>query len=252
MSHPEQAIWINVSQSLRMFDRSLISILSHKLLVTEWQYCQTQDEPTSLSKAMSLLHSYMEKREYPVHLLGHGTGGLLALLYASRYPEKVLSLTLLSVGVYPAVDWQAHYYVQSSLLPCPRHVILSQTVRSLFGNLSQESIIKYRRILEQDLDESLSPHSLYKRVSVPPIEVSVPLFVCGSRNDVVIDQKSLYGWQPYLKSGDRIWQCPSGGYFFHYFYPLEVSTQIVDFWKFAQVIPQNLPDVNTSMLMPDV
>ena len=120
MSNPENAIWINVSQGLRVFDRSLISILSHKMLVTEWQYCQTQDEPTSLSVAMDLLYEYMEKRDHPVHLLGHGMGGFLALLFARCYPEKVLSLTLLSVGVYPAVDWQAHYYVQSSLLPCPR------------------------------------------------------------------------------------------------------------------------------------
>ena len=115
-------------------------------------------------------------------------------------------------------------------------------------------IAKYREILEQDLDESLSPHSLYKRMSVPPIGVSVPLLVCGSKNDVVIDQKSLYGWQPHLKLGDRIWQCPSGGYFFQYFYPQITSQQIIDFWKSAKSFqPTTIEsNVNKNILMSDI
>ena len=128
------------------------------------------------------------------------------------------------------MDWQAHYYVQSLFLPCTREVLLKQTVRNLFGPQSPSITEKYKEILEEDLNNSLSPHSLYRRVSISPIEVSVPLFVCASRNDVVIDPNLFYGWQAYLKGGDRLWQCPSGGYFFHHFHPQQVSEQIQDFW----------------------
>jgi hypothetical protein len=55
--------------------------------------------------------------------------------------------------------------------------------------------------------------------------------VCGSQDDVVVDPNLLQGWQPWLKSGDRLWQCPNGRYFFHYFHPQQVSQQIVDFWS---------------------
>ena len=230
MSKLPDALWVNVSPSLRRFDRPLLNALSQRMIIAEWQYCQTPDEPTSLLAALELLDHYVKQFDRPVHLLGHSTGGLLALLYARRYPEKVLSLNLLSVGVYPAVDWQAHYYVQSLLLPCPREVILTQTVRNLFCPQSPAITQKYKEILEEDLNNSLSPHSLYQRVSISPIEVSVPLFVCAGRDDVIIDHNLCSGWQSYLKGGDRLWQCPGGGYFFHHFHPQQVTEQILDFW----------------------
>jgi pimeloyl-ACP methyl ester carboxylesterase len=164
---------------------------------------------------------------------------LLALLYARRYPERVRSLTLLSVGVHPSIDWQAHYYVQLLLLRCSREMALTQTVYNIFGPQSRSMTRKFREILEQDLISSLSPHSLYQRVNISPAQVSVPLLVCASRDDVIIDLNLLSGWQPYLKGGDqseapalrdRLWQCSSGGYFFHHFYPQQVNEQILDFW----------------------
>jgi len=57
----------------------------------------------------------ISNRNRPVHLVGHSTGGA-RLLYARRYPETVKSLTLLGVGTYSAVDWQAHYYVHRQVL----------------------------------------------------------------------------------------------------------------------------------------
>jgi|GEM_PF-2838428 len=75
--------------------------------------------PTSLDAALVLLHDYLKEGDRPLHLLGHSTGGLLGLLYAHRYPERVRSLTLLSVGVHPAIDWQAHYYIQRQMLLLP-------------------------------------------------------------------------------------------------------------------------------------
>jgi hypothetical protein len=41
----------------------------------------------------------------------------------------------------------------------------------------------------------------------------------------------LQGWQPWLKSGDRIWSCHKGRYFFHYSHPYSVSQEIFSFWR---------------------
>ncbi len=204
MSLSLDALWINVSPSLRRFDRPLLKILSEQFVVAEWQYCQTADEPMSLEIALVLLHDYVKKCDRPFHLLGHGTGGLLALLYARRHPERVRSLTLLSVGAYPAVDWHTYYYDQLNLLPCPRQAILAQVAYKLLGYHARPIMREFMGIMDKDLSSSLSPHTLYRRVNIFPGRVSVPLLVCGSQDDVVINSSLLQGWQPWLKEGDRL------------------------------------------------
>jgi pimeloyl-ACP methyl ester carboxylesterase len=247
MSPLPDALWLNVSPALQKFDRPLLKRLSHQISIAQWEYCQTPDEPMSLEVALVLLHDYLKHHHHPIHLLGHGTGGLLALLYARRYPERVRSLTLLSVGVHPAVDWQAHYYAQLQLQCWSREAVLTQTVRNLFGLQSRSTVRKLCQVLERDLKSSLSPHTLYRRVSFFPGKVAVPLMVSGSRDDIVIDPNQLQGWQPWLKDGDRLWQCPSGRYFFHYFRPQTVAEQIVSFWNSQQRCQPliEVPEVST-------
>uniref|UniRef100_A0A832H5I0 Alpha/beta hydrolase n=1 Tax=Oscillatoriales cyanobacterium SpSt-402 TaxID=2282168 RepID=A0A832H5I0_9CYAN len=231
MSRLPDALWLNVSSALQGLDRPLLKSLSHHFSIAQWQYCQTQDEALSLEIALVLLHDYLKQHPCPIHLLGHSTGGLLALLYARRYPERVRSLTLLSVGVQPAVDWQAHYYAQLQLLPYSREMLLTQMVFSLFGYQSPPITREFRHLLERDLRGSLSPHTLYQRVSFFPGGVMVPLLICGSKTDMVIDSNLLQGWQPWLKDSDRLWICPDGRYFFHFFHPQLVSEQITQFWS---------------------
>ncbi|MDB9507017.1 hypothetical protein PN502_07930 [Microcystis aeruginosa CS-338/01] len=72
-----------------------------------------------------------------------------------------------------------------------------------------------------DLLLSLSPHNLYQNAHFAPGTVPVPLLVCGGDIDTIIDQHLLQGWQPWLKSGDRIWSCHKGRYFFPLFPPLQ-------------------------------
>ena len=231
MSLCPDVVWINVSPALEKFDRPLLQQLSQRMTIAHWQYSQTADEPICLEIALDLLHDYLKDLDRPVHLLGHSTSGLLGLLYSRRYPEKVRSLTLLSVGVHPAVDWQAHYYSQLALLPCSREIILARMVYNLFGHQSHSITRELIKILEQDLMTSLSPHTLYQRASFFPGGVPVPLLVCGSHNDFVIDFHLLQGWQPCLKEGDRIWVCDRGRHFFHYFHPQLVREKITHFWQ---------------------
>lgn len=231
MKNLPEVIWINANPSFRVFENHLINHLSTQRAIAIWEYIQEPDEPSSLDIALTLLHDYFKTQPKPLHLLGHGTGGLVGLLYARRYPERVKSLTLLGVGASPAIDWQVHYYTMLRLLPCRRERVLAKMVHNLFGyqEISQtKSLIK---ILEKDLLTSPSPHSLYREVNISPESVNVPLLVCGSKDDFIVDRNTLYRWASWLKNGDRIWECPQGYHFFHYFHPQEVGQQVLKFWS---------------------
>ncbi|MGD1803893.1 alpha/beta fold hydrolase [Dapis sp. BLCC M126] len=231
MSKIPDVLWLNTSPSLQIFNQRLIRYLSRKVLIAEWDYLQTPDDPCVPDIAVTLLHDYLKSINKPIHLIGHSTSGLVGLMYARKYPERVKSLTLLSVGVHPTVDWQAHYYVHRHLLPCSREISLANMVKSLFGEQDRKITQNLVRILERDLDLSPSPHSLLKRQSMIPREVPVPLMVCGSHDDVIIDPNLIQGWQPFLKPEDRIWECPEGRYFFHHFSPLNVAKPLLEFWQ---------------------
>jgi pimeloyl-ACP methyl ester carboxylesterase len=224
-------LWLSVSPNLRGFDQPLLKLLSQRAIVAEWQYRQTPDEPCSLQVALELLQNYLSTLSHPVHLIGHGTGGLLSLLYAHQYPQKIRSLSLLSVGIHPAIDWQAHYYTQRQLMPCSREILLAQMVHTLFGKQSRVMTEALAKVLDQALATSLSPHSLWQRVSIPPLQAPVPLLVCGGANDAIAGFNQFTEWWSRLKAGDRLWQCPNGYYFFHYFQPKPVSQQLLDFWQ---------------------
>jgi pimeloyl-ACP methyl ester carboxylesterase len=230
-----QALSLNVSPSFRKFDRPLLKALSQICTVGQWDYRQNQDEPCSLEIALVLLQDYLKSCPHPIHLVGHGTAGLLGLLYARRYPERVKSLTLLSVGVNPAVDWQAHYYVHRQLLPCSQEAILAQMAQHLFGagqgKPSMFSVRRLMQVLAQDLIDSPSPHNLFSRVNLSAGPVAVPLLVCGGAIDSVVDSHQFQGWQQYFKTGDRLWLCPQAGHFFQFSHSEPLSQQIQDFWQ---------------------
>jgi surfactin synthase thioesterase subunit len=114
-------------------------------------------------------------------------------------------------------------------------------VEMLFGYSSQSTMKALVKILEQDLDHSLSPHSLVKCMNLAPIQVSVPLLVCGSVDDSVVDPHQLRSWQHYFNEDaevlSQVWVCPGGRYFFHYFYWQQVGAQILDFWRSLSLNP---------------
>lgn len=231
MSRLPDVLWLNTSPSLRHFDQELVNQLSQTVRLGYWEYRQTLDEPSCLNTAVTLVHDYLKSHDKPIHLIGHSTGGLLGLMYAQKYPERVKSLTLLSVGVHPTVDWKAHYYVQLQLLPCSRQVLLEHTVETLFGYQKPTTRQRLMSMLDRDLIQSLSVHSLMQRMSMTPIPVSVPLMACGSEDDVIVDDQELQGWRSMLKPGDRVVQVPQGGHFFHHFFPQLIQDKILNFWS---------------------
>ena len=231
MSKLFNALWVNTSKSLQRFDQPLQQYLRRHTAIAQWQYSQTQDEPSSLDEAVRLLHDYLQSCDEPKHLAGHGTGGLVALLCAHRYPERVKSLTLLSVSPQLGLDWIAHYYFHLQLLTCNRQQVFMHVVRDLFGDQRPSIAKALAKRLQQDLDHSPSPNSLLSTIELPQGGVPVPMMVCGSRDDLVIDSHELQAWYPWLKDCDRLWQCLNGRHFFHYFHPQIVGDQILDFWN---------------------
>ncbi|CAA9400285.1 hypothetical protein AVDCRST_MAG94-5870 [uncultured Leptolyngbya sp.] len=250
MSNLPDALWLNTSPSLRCFAQPLLRYLSHHTTIAQWDYCQSQDEASSLEAAILLLHDYLKFRKQPIHLMGHSTGGLLGLLYARRYPEKVKSLSLFAVGVDAALDWQAHYYVHRPFID--RQRLLTVMVYNLFGYRDALTIKRLEDVLEQDLDCSLSPHSLLQQQSMLPEAVPVPLLVCGSTDDLIIEPCALQAWQPWLKAGDRLWECPEGRHFFHYFQAQPLAKEVLNFWQSLSLRPLSLSGVQQMLRMNTV
>ncbi|MEL7083523.1 MAG: alpha/beta hydrolase [Cyanobacteria bacterium J06597_1] len=229
--NPPNVLWLNVSPRLKALSYPLLQCLDKHHNIACWEYTQGQDEPNSLEIAVDSLHDYLKTLPDPIHLIGHGIAGLVGLLYARLHPSKVASLSLLSVGALPAIDWQAHYYARLNLLPCSRSFVLSQMVRELFGRQQKSACKLLETLLQSDLDGSPSPHSMWKIARIPPGACPVPLFVSGSTDDTVVTIEGIRDWQPWFKPGDRLWECPGGRYFFHRFYPEILTTELESFWS---------------------
>jgi pimeloyl-ACP methyl ester carboxylesterase len=232
MTQRPEVLWLNGSPSLQCFDRPLLSQLAMQAKVTQWQYCQGLDEGSSLQNAVQLLHDYLEQTDRrPIHLMGHGIGGVIGLLYARCHPENVRSLTLLSVAEQPAMTWQTHYYVQRHLMSCSRHLVLAFMVRSLFGSQPPYDVKNLVRALDRDLAEAPCLHSLFSIVDLPKGGISAPLMVCGSQTDSVVHSPALLEWRNWMQPTDRLWECPAGRHFFHYFHPKQVAEHVLRFWQ---------------------
>ena len=237
------ALWINTSPSLNYLAQPLLKYLAQAVVIANWEYQQTQDEPCSLQVAVTLLHDYLNQHDRPLHLIGHGMGGIVGLMYARQFPERVRSLTLLSVASQPAITWHAHYYVQRQLFACSRRRLLTHTISNLFGNTVPQPEDRLLAALHCDLDKSLCLHSLLKIAQVPQGGVTMPLLVCGSETDAIICPPDIEAWHNWLKPEDALWQCPDGRHFFHYFYPQSVGDRILEFWRLVLISRSNQHEV---------
>lgn len=241
MPSTPDALWLCLNPSLKPFDQRLCRQLKLQAEVNFWGYRQTPDEPCCIETALNLLHQCMRSQGQPVHLLGHGFSGALALLYTRLYPQWVTSLTLLSVGPSPAVGWQAHYYALRQLLPCERKAILIQMARMLFGPQTLGQTLAQAKLLAHVLDTELTPHSIGRHSDFSPGGITPPLLVCRGEHDTIVDPNTQTQWQAWLKPGDHLWNCPAGRHFFHHDHPQPVSQVILNFWQNLASPASSLP-----------
>ena len=231
MPHTPQALWINVNPSLNQFDQRLCRLLSRQFDIQCWSYQQTADDPCCIETVLSLLDKFLCDQTEPIHIIGHGISGIIALLYTRRQPSRVKSLTLLSVGENPSLSWHSHYYSMRNCLPCNRQEVLHQMAKMLFGSQTRNKTEALIQRLIKSLDTELSPHSLAHFHDFFPGGVKVPLLVCNGACDTVVDPKAHRSWQYWLGSCDRLWRCYQGRHFFHYTHPHETQRIITDFWQ---------------------
>ncbi|MEL6351785.1 MAG: alpha/beta hydrolase [Cyanobacteria bacterium J06627_28] len=238
MHQKSDVLWLSVSPFLKCFDQRLLGQLTRGNTIRRWQYCQTIDEPCSVTDVVKSLHEYLKSRTpadpshpYPkVHLMGHGVSGIIGLLYTRQYPDYVASLTLLSVSDQPAINWQAHYYALRHLLPCSREIILGQMTRLLFGQQAPRFTKALSQLLSKDLDSNITLHSIAHKTQIPSGGVDVPLLVCNGEIDDITGTQPALNWHKQLKEGDRYWQCPEGNHFFHFQQYKETAKVIADYW----------------------
>ncbi|WP_373542919.1 alpha/beta fold hydrolase [Chamaesiphon sp.] len=224
-------LWVSASPSFKYFHRRLLKQLSKVVEIELWEYHQTLDEGSSIDSAIDLLHEYITGLACPVHLIGHGIGGAIALGYARIYPERVASSILLSVAVQPATDWHSYYYTQlRASSECRERVVQSIAV-NLFPHIYPKYVGDLVARFSRDLVEAPSNHSLFRLEIQCEGGVEMPMMICSSQDDPVITSTDLSGWNNYLKSTDVSWCSVTGGHFFHHFHPQLVSHQIHNFWQ---------------------
>ncbi|MEL6321920.1 MAG: alpha/beta hydrolase [Cyanobacteria bacterium J06626_14] len=231
MPSSPHGLWLCLNPSVRRLSRPILAQLSEYADIYIWQFAQTADEPCCLETILALVHDHVSQQSEPLHLLGHGLSGVVALLYARQHPERVKSLTLLSVDANPSMSWHVHYYSLREMLPCRRSAALHQMARLLFGPLPRRRESRIARILGRSLDTEFTLHSLAQRNILPPGGANIPLLVCHGESDMIINSNAQIQWNQWLKPGDRRWTCPEGHHFFHYDDPTRVSQVIVDFWQ---------------------
>lgn len=225
-------LWLSTNPSLKRFDLPLINYLSNSVRIGIWEYKQGLDEGSCIEKAVVLLYDFIKSSNHKFHLIGHGINGAIALLFARSYPQRVQTLTLLSVAYQAGYTWHVYYYNKRYFLNISRERVLIHTAQTLFGNqIKDYSLNSLILSLDMDLDHAPSHHSLYKTMNLVPGNVDVPLMVCSSQNDAILTDAELGDWLKILKSGDIFWQCESGNHFFHFFYPEKTGKNILNFWR---------------------
>ncbi|AFY49101.1 putative hydrolase or acyltransferase of alpha/beta superfamily [Nostoc sp. PCC 7524] len=249
MSDAIDVVWISSSPVLQRFDKPLLQYLSQYVNVAQWEYRHGKDEGGSIDEAVDLLAEFLSQCPHPIDLGGHGAGGAIALTYARRYPEKVRSLILLAVASQPANTWHAHYYLQRQVFTMSREQVLASSVRHLFGEQPHNTTKKLIAVLDRDLEQTPLLHSLFKLVDLPTGGVSMPMLVCGSKNDTIVNPPALQNWLHCFKPEDHLWECPKGHHFFHYFYPQQVGEQMLNFWQLYYPQPRDTTVLFSSTLI---
>ena len=110
-----QILWIDLQPSLYCLFKRTAQILGQHFEVKRWSFEHDLDESCDVEVVHSLMKHTIENSSNPVHLVGHGISGTIAYLFAQKYPNNILSVSVLSVDTHSTNQWTSHY--QSMRLP---------------------------------------------------------------------------------------------------------------------------------------
>ena len=242
-------LWIDLQPSLYcLFERTAQS-LSQQFEVKRWSFEHDLDESCDIEIVHSLLKQTISNYSDPVHLVGHGISGTIAYLYAQKYPEYILSASVLSVDTRSMNQWTSHYQRMRSQLPCSRYHILSHLSSLIVNNDTEQVRNIVTRLLARCLDNDFVYGSIIKSQRIENVnKANVPILVINGEKDFVVDEQSYDRWKHYLKPGDCYQKIANGRHFFPFTEWSQTSNMIETFIKMIPTNSQNIVPNNYTNL----
>ena len=225
-------LWIDLQPSLYCLFKRTAQTLDQHFEVKRWSFEHDLDESCDVDIVHSLLRQTIEDSSTQVHLIGHGISGTIAYLYAQKYPERILSVSVLSVDTHSTNQWTSHYQSMRSQLPCSRYHILSHLSSLLVDSSSEQIGNIVMRLLARCLDNDFVYGSIIKSQKIENInKANVPILVINGEKDFVVDKQSHDRWKNILKPGDCYQQISDGRHFFPFTEWRKTSKMIESFIK---------------------
>ena len=225
-------LWIDLQPSLYCLFKRTAQNLDHHFEVKRWSFEHDLDESCDVDIVHSLLRQTIESSSTQVHLVGHGISGTIAHLYAQKNPERISSVSMLSVDTHSTNQWTNHYHSMRSQLPCSRFHILSHLSSLLVDRSSEQIRNIVTRLLARCLDNDFVYGSIIKSQKIENInKANVPILVINGEKDFVVDKQSHDRWKNILKPGDCYQQISDGRHFFPFTEWRKTSKMIESFIK---------------------
>ena len=237
-------LWIDLQPSLYCLFKRTAQRLSENFEVKRWAFEHDLDESCDVDIIHSLLRKTIKSTSNSVHLVGHGLSGIVAHLYAQRYPKNISSVSLLSVDINSTNQWTSHYQSIRSQLPCSRFQILSHLSRLLVDSNKDHIQTIMARLLAKCLDNDFVHGSILKNHTINNLgKINTPILIINGEKDFVVDKQCYERWQHHLKPGDCYQQIMNGRHFFPF-------TEWDRTAKMIEVFINMVPD-RTQNMIPD-
>ena len=234
-------LWIDLQPSLYCLFKRTAQSLGQQFEVKRWSFEHDLDESCDIEIVHSLLKQTISNSSDRVHLVGHGISGTIAYLYAQKYPENILSASVLSVDTHSINQWTSHYQRMRSQLPCSRYHILSHLSSLMVNNDTEQVRNIVTRLLAKCLDNDFVYGSIIKSQRIENVnKANVPILVINGEKDFVVDEQSYGRWKHYLKPGDCYRKIANGRHFFPFTEWSQTSNMIK---TFIMMVPENSQNI---------
>ena len=238
-------LWVDLQPSLYCLNKRVAQYLSRKRQVKRWSFQHDLDESCNEETVYDLLCETLQNDDNKYHIIGHGLSGTLACKFAQKYPQKLKSLTLLSVDTHTSNHWSSHYLKIRSQLPCSRTQVLSHLSSLLFHQSNARAAAAFPCLLAKCLDSEYIQGSVISQYTRDELIIpSIPVLIINGQHDFVVDENSRHRWVKKLKPGDCYQSINKGRHFFQFSHSQSTVQRIN---AFLDMVPDQ---VTTSDIYP--
>ncbi|MGB8699440.1 MAG: alpha/beta hydrolase [Thermosynechococcaceae cyanobacterium] len=204
------------------------------------------------------------------HIVGHGWGGMIGWNLAQKFPESLLSLSLLSAPHPQALlktltsnleQLRQHWYLLALPLPNVPEWLLQQNLASFLQNWFQGQAIRKAafstdtlRIYQAALSKTgalssalnyyrtwLSPQTWLARLQEPLRPIQVPTLVLWGQEDAVLSPTLTEGFERLISLPFRLKLIPECGHWIQQEVPQVVNLELLSFLRNNYKLPQPSP-----------